>query len=314
MRISFYTVESNLTRDHGYGICAYNMIKAMQANGHNVPFNDPNAPVQLNFCQPPYFERHMRPTQTSIAVVPWESTKVPEQWMSGLRKSYAVLATSTWVKNIYEANGIERVGIYKHGIEDIWTPKLRRPEGPLTFLHDGCAARKGSLQALQAFKKAFGGSKDVQLILKGMKHNIAGEENVRVINDNYSLTQLVELYHDAHVFIGNSYGEGFGLPGLQGLATGMPSIITKEWAEYGHYVQLGLDSTYIESPWQDTHPGQVVEPDFDQLVDMMRFAYENYDGLATMHYNQARLVHGEFDWNRLTKNMLEELGFDNEER
>lgn len=56
--------------------------------------------------------------------------------------------------------------------------------------------------------------------------------NIKAINEDYSVEQLVALYHSHDVLIYPSWGEGFGFIPLQALATGMPTICTYDWAQY----------------------------------------------------------------------------------
>jgi len=317
MEISFYTHALNLQRRNGYGVAGFNVVTSLQRLGHKVPFNSPKSPVQLNMCQPSFFADFIdRPDQYSIGYAPWESTLLPEDWADILNDCQEAWTTSEWCKEIFEENGVKSVKVYKHGVDPVFVPKKRQrePFKPFTFLHHGePAVRKGGQLAYDAFKAAFGyNNKDVQLIIKANETNTVRQRrntmlvdlpgNVKVVRNLIDDDVLVELYHDSHAMVYPSAGEGLGLIPLQALATGMPVICTAKWADYASYLgDLAVDSKYQLSPWPKEHPGYVCQPDKDDLVDKMRYTYNNYDSLATRFHKQAFNVHKEYDWDSLTR-------------
>ncbi len=98
-------------------------------------------------------------------------------------------------------------------------------------------------------------------------------------------------------------GEGFGLIPLQALATGMPTIQTSTWAPYNRFVipELNVGDSQVESPWPYEHPGDVLEPQYNDLVHAYRYAYENFAEVADKAYYQADQVHKEYDWDYLVE-------------
>lgn len=325
MDISFYCSEGDLNLNGGYGIASYNIITSLQKLGHKVPFNSNKSPVQLFFSFPSFYSDFIRPNQHKIHLLVWESTEFQEGWAEILSEVDEIWTASDWCKQIVEAQGFKVSLVYPHGITPEWKPIKRKPQNKLRFLHDGePAVRKGGQLAFDAFKAAFGDNDDVELTIKAKRNSsirvydrnksIIGipDGNVRIMTEVLDSKKMPGLYHGHHVLVCPSYGEGFGLPALQGLATGMPTIATREWAHYKNYLgDLGVSSKYINSPWPMVHPGQVVEPDFDDLVDKYRFAYDNYDTLSSSYFDQSFMIHESYDWLNLTeksfKNILEQF-------
>lgn len=309
MEISYFTAMGNFNPIHGFAIAGMGIVLGLQSNGVAVPFNSPTSPMQLNFSQPLFYERHIRPEQHSIGLTVWESTKVPEDWSRGLNKVSEIWTASHWNRRILEDNGYKVTKVFPHGVSPEFTPHRRTRGNTLRFLHDGADAyRKGAEQAYGAFRAAFGDRTDVELVFKAKRSEhvtVQPASNVKVICEQYSLSQMVDLYHNSDVMICNSYGEGFGLPGLQALASGMPTIITQEWCEYADFSpELLLDSEYINSPWIDIHPGQVCQPNFDNLVSAMQQCDQHIERLSDTYYGRASKVHASYDWTRLTKQAL----------
>lgn len=329
MRVSFYTVRNNLKVDNGYGYAGHNIRTSLERLGHSVEFHDENADVQIDFCQPTLYSHF--PSQYKIGYTPWESSALPEGWKEGFSSVDEVWTTSQKCKEWYENAGISRpIHVFEHGIEQIWSKKHRKSKKRVKFLHVGePAPRKGGQMALEAFTRAFGGQDDVHLTIKsngfnstriyastvnrggprsiiGLPHQVY--KNVTVIEDSLDLDELVELYHSHHALVYPSWGEGFGLIPLQGLATGMPTICTGAWAPYERFLgKLNLNSRIADSKWSDIHPGKMYEPNMDHLVELYRYIYENYEELSQSFYDNSDRVHSEYNWDTLTENAFKHL-------
>lgn len=316
MDISFYCAEGDRHLNGGYGVASYGITTSLQKLGHSVYLNSRKPPIQFFFSFPSFYSDFIVPEQHKIHLLVWESTEFPEGWQEILEEVDEIWTASDWCKQMVEANGFKVSNVYPHGITREWKPVKRKPQDKLRFLHDGePAVRKGGQLAFDAFKAAFGDKDDVELTIKAKRSSfirkydtygsIIGvpDGNVKITTSILDIEQMPGLYHGHHVMVCPSFGEGFGLPALQGLATGMPTIATSEWAHYRNYLgDLGVSSQYVDSPWPMVHPGKMIKPDFDDLVDKYRFAYDNYDTLSSKYFNQAFEIHEEYDWLKLTEN------------
>lgn len=294
-------------RHVGYGEVKYHLTKTLQElNYLIVPYGE--ADVNLWFCWP----RNNRPEDPGyhIAYLPWESTILQDGWVDKLNAMDEVWTPSPIIARWFEDLGVQPVRVFEHGVGPEWSRVYRENTGPLKFFHHGGDAyRKGGAQCVQAFNAAFPNDNDVQLVMKMYGHgwNIPEIGRMKIINNKYTLPDLIKLYHDQHIMVCNSYGEGFGLPALQGMATGMPLICTRDWAPYKRFIDLPVRASLIDSPWPEPHPGKVWEPNFDELVDRMRYAKDNFDVLAHNAYDKALDVHAEYDWKNVTLRIFEEL-------
>lgn len=309
MKISYYTTKQNLDITTGYGHAGFKVVTSLQALGHQVPFDDETAPVQISFCSPQYYKFY--PGQYRIGFTPWESTELPAGWLDSMNKCDEVWATSEWTANVYKNAGVKPpIFVYEHGVDDIWQPVDRKPSGKVRFLHVGePALRKGGQMTLDAFRAAFGDRRDVHLTFKTYNQHRLGAwtkdkitlpdlayKNVSVVSRTVNPKELVDLYGQNDIMVYPSYGEGFGLIPLQALATGMPTICTDDWAPYRKYLgELSINGRYDRSPWL-VHPGNVYFPNYDMLIDTMRFAAENVDYLRDKFMAQAPEVIDEYNW------------------
>lgn len=318
MRISFNTTPGNLNLNTGYGVAGFNVVRALQNLGHTVNFKDAGAPVEIAFCQPD-FSSWSNDDAYHIQYTPWESTELKPGWLEAFNEnSDEVWTTSPLIKEWYKEAGVEKpLYVYQHGIDPDWTPRRRRLSDPLRILHIGePAPRKGGQMAYEAFLEVFGGREDVSLTIKAwnrsnVRHykgqNIVGlphevNKNVTTIFNDYNTAEMVFLMHRHHALVYPSFGEGFGFIPLEGMATGIPTIVPSSWAPYHHFIlpELDLKSTLVDSPWPDTHPGKMYEPDYNDLLDRLRMLEEDYDRLAGRAYATAFKVAKAYTWEQVT--------------
>jgi len=324
MDISFSTPVINLKNNNGYGYAGLHIVNSLKELGHNVPFQSPHAPVQLNFSQPHFFKMHRG--QYQISYTPWESTVIPETWKENLKFVDEIWTTSDWCANVFEDNGYKNVRVFPHGIEDIWKPRRRRPSDVLKFLHLGePAPRKAGQMVVDAFVNLFKNDPRYSLTIKGYKtnttriynnyidKNIIGlpndiYNNIKIITDDMNISQLVNLYYEHDVLVYPSYGEGFGFIPLQALASGMPTICTDGWAHYDKYLgPLKLKSELIDSPWPFPHEGKVFEPNYQHLLELMRDVAINFAAYSGYYYAQSTKIHEDYSWLQLTNNAFDHI-------
>lgn len=310
--------------NNGYGHAGIKIVDSLKELGHSVGFQSPKTSVQLNFSQPDYFKLHRN--QYQISYTPWESTVVPERWRESLNLIDEIWTTSDWCANVFEDNGYKDVRVFPHGIDPIWSPRRRREDDVIKFLHVGePALRKAGQMVVDAFTNLFGNDPRYSLTLKVYKHNttriynnyidknILGlpnvlYNNIYIIDKDMTTEELVKLYHDHDVLVYPSYGEGFGFIPLQALATGMPTICTSGWAHYENYLgPLKLNSELIDSPWPFPHEGKVFEPNYQHLLELMRDVSINFKAYSGYYYAQSTKIHEDYNWLQLTNNAFDHI-------
>lgn len=326
MRISHGSRVTNINDTNGYGYATTRMIESLTRLGHQITQNDPDAPVEMWFDQPHHWkwqeDKLINKTPTSysyshqyrIGYHPWESTKLKDDWVERMNQCDEIWTPSPVIAQWYAEDGVKPpIYVYEHGVDKIWAPKKRNTDdGVIKFLHcGGEAARKRLDRTMQAFRVAFADRQDVKLTLKMISPgwNVPIQGKITVLNEKLSLNEMVNLYHDHHIYLYPSHGEGFGLTPLQAMATGMPTITLPAWAPYHKYLDpnLSVPSQLKNSPWGETHPGKMFRPDFDIMVDMMRYAADNYEKVQAFAHSQVPAIQKHYDWDRLTKESFDNL-------
>ena len=318
---------------YGYNhICKH--FSQFQHDGETlkVTKNDPRSPIQMFYMEPERYNqsdmtdlrepgfKKFYDHQYKIQGTHLEATRVWSHWIDAMNA-----VDEIWVGNYFARDAVLNSGIttptyvFEHGIDDMWTPKLRGQGSKVRFLHvDSGSPRKRADLVQDAFVKLFGYRDDVELTLKYHENesysvlDLFGRDviksNINKIYQTLSQDQMVELFHDHDVLVYPSEGEGFGFIPLQALATGMPVVSTSRWCSYDKYFKDNI----IESKLgKTTHTGydhgEVVLADFESLMHQMKNAFDNINSQSEFFYKQARSVYEEYNWQNRSNLMLNSL-------
>lgn len=258
--------------------------------------------------------------QTPSIVTMWEATNLPEAMREGLHNFERVIVPSQQNVELFSQYH-DDVSLMPLGIDpELWrfTPRTM-PTTSFRFLIGGSGPRKGGDLARKAFRLAFPRDHVEQgpmpvLVLKSPKgDDVFGGPGYEVVSGRLSAEDEVALYESAHCYLQPSRGEGFGLQPLQAIAQGCPTILT---GAHGHagYAHLGmqLDSTLVPAAYFIYgDAGQWWEPDLDQLVELMRWTYENYETACQQAAHASQEATTQWTWSRTVDRFLDILGEDN---
>lgn len=318
MKISFTgPAFRNMDRGVGYGEASWNIYNSFKKLKIDVEIEAKQADIEICFADPKNYNFN-DPLSYKICYTAWESTDISPTYKATMEKADEIWATSDWVANVYrEAFPNKKVFVYKHGINDIWIPKLRKaPHDQFTFLHIGEPySRKDGQLVVDSFIELFGNDPKYKLVLKCTKMNTTkvkvGQgylvnpasvyDNIVEINTMLSPNEMVELYNLCDVFVYPSWGEGFGFQPLQAEASGMPSISTDGWADYADYITFPVKARWHSSPWPDIHQGMMMKPEKEDLKRQMLSSVKNYKEAAAQSFKNANILQHKYDWLEVTK-------------
>ena len=313
----------------GYSYGYHNIVKyfnrfVYKGEQLEVVHNDPAAQVQMFYMEPEWhhpvtghdfrskgFKKHFD-HQYKINGTYLEATKVWDWWIPTMKTFDEI-----WVGNKFSAQAIANSGIetptyvFQLGVDKMWTKKRRGKNSKIRLLHvDSDSPRKRADLVEKAFLTLFDGNPNVELTLKHHGNgNSAGysvmdlfkeeKTNIRRIFQTFSQEEMVKLYHDHDILVYPSEGEGFGLIPLQALVTGMPVISTGVWCDYENYLNGNvIESTMGKTQHTGYHTGDVILPDFDSLVELMKNTVENIDAQSKLFYDRADKIAQRYDWDR----------------
>jgi hypothetical protein len=196
-----------------------------------------------------------------------------------------------------------------------WTPTQRKEvtaQTPFTFLTAGNGMhRKGFDIVCKAFAAA--SIPGAQLIVKCNPADEIWElkakyPDVIFLQERLKAADEKALYEMAHVYVGLSRGEGFGLQPLQAIHQGLPTIASLssghlEYKELFYQVPTTVeDANY--GIWG--YCGRWWEPDLEAATDAMREMWTNYVSVQYEAYHQACRLHdvAYWTWERVANDIL----------
>lgn len=259
-----------------------------------------DSPYKLVLANPYNYPK--KPGDKIIWVSTFEADRLPNEFIGPANEGIAVIVPAEWVKKVFINSGVT-VPIYvcPEGITDrtVWHPST----DPFMFLHlDSTSAynRKGTDLVLQAFINVFGNMQDkVELVMKGRDHQQTWTHphlgNVVWIYENYSPKQMEVLWSNTNCFVFPSRGEGFGLPPLEAMGHGIPTILTngsamQSFARLGIPIRVAHKTQALYDKLSEY--GEWEEPDLLELQKMMEFVYYNY-----VDEKAEAEMHAEIIWN-----------------
>lgn len=194
----------------------------------------------------PTIQKRIKGYKKTVGFFTYETYSPPDNWVSILNKNDAIIVPSKFNYKILAHEKIEKPLYYLPHCLDM--DVYNRDVLPLyeynkyTFLFMGIfRERKGYKELIEAFLKEFSSEDNVQLVIKTdrierareyvekMKRQIGinkGFSSILFENKVFDEKQMPKYLKSVNCFVSATKGEGFGLPGLQCMALGIPVIIT----------------------------------------------------------------------------------------
>lgn len=330
MKVSLTGAFRNYTPTYGYGVAAHNIEMGLKKNEIDYDIAIRNADIEIFWGHPPYEFSDSR--SYKIGFTAWESTGFKKGWLASMAEADEIWTPASWLtKHFMESTG--KPGFtYPHGIDKEWKPfRHYRPEEnePFRFLHIGePQLRKNGQMVVDAFVSVFGNDPKYQLIMKSAGINTtriynkqsgsivctppAMYPNIIFIDSVLSKEQLIQLHSRSHALVYPTAGEGFGFHPLEALGAGLPTITTTDWCDYKEFVNIGIESGYSNSPWEDMHPGELFNPNIEDVKQAMIDMVENYEKYSKEAFKNSFDVHKKWSWdvvNNLASEKLKDIYF-----
>lgn len=259
------TWNSVVNRPLGYAVTSRQLMTALDARGTRISFRNaygdsdnasgspliddfllrdpPRNAVQIAFCQADAF-----PRVTGRRRVGWsmlEVTGLPREWVDGCNTMDEVWVAASFNIETFRASGVTvPIKAMPLGVDiDYFHPGIRsfRPTNRYTFLSVfEWGERKAPEVLLRAFAQEFGPREDVALLLSVFNRDPAVDVHAQIaamhlpksapivvmVNPEFKGEQMGSLYRSADCFVLPSRGEGWGMPVLEAMACGLPTIST----------------------------------------------------------------------------------------
>ena len=309
-----------------------NLVRNSAPNDINIWF--------LGFMEPKTIETKGRNVVWAI----FENDKLTPFYMNWLNRADLVWAPSAWARDIILAHGLPatKVMVVPEGVDtELYHPHCRpwnQAQLPTKFrflMLGKFEERKGYTQLLDAFVKAFGKNPKVELLIKGDYYidekrkgamlldfvESYNAPNIRLLTGVASQEDLFVIYNMADAFVFPSRAEGWGLPLIEAMATGLPAIATNYSGQtefLSHLEDLFLPVRHNLVPIQDPEIqrlspehhedlGRWAEADVDDLADKMQEMVRNYPQWRQKALKASAILRSRFTWANAAHLALESL-------
>ena len=270
--------------------------------------------------------------QMNLLYFAWEESMLPTTWIDQFNDHLdGAPVVSNFVKKVLIDNGVFLpISVIGDGFDHICRRRnleerssCQKKRG-FTFLHvSSCFPRKGVDLLLEAFAQRFCGDREVRLIIKTFPniHNTIHSQvadlqksrpdlpSIVIIDEDFSMDQMGELYRQCDALVAPSRGEGFGLPMAEAMWHGLPVITTAYGGQSDfctHETSWLIDFSF---QYAKTHMALFdsiwTEPDIvhlGQLMEEVRRAVP--EALKPKLEAAKRLIEKEFTWDRCAERLL----------
>lgn len=292
-----------------------------------------------------YYDNYDEPT---IGYNVWESTRQIDQFFKQWTKYLQLWVPTKWQKDCTIEQGCpeDRVKVVHEGVDgSIFFPEDTGIENfRFKFMIFGrWDYRKATTETIRAFLNTFKKNEPVDLILS--VDNPFPADNMKSTEERLSYYKFndrrikvlhfpkretyISLLKTGHCLLSCARSEGWGLPSIEAMACGTPTIISN----YGAQLEFGKDVAHLVNikghlPVKEVFlhrdenlEGTYCEPDFEHLGHVMRDVYENYQKYKVKALADSEFIRTEFSWEKavdtaldLIQNITEEEVKDHEKR
>jgi glycosyltransferase involved in cell wall biosynthesis len=262
-----------------------------------------------------------------------------EEW---LKDFDFIFSPSNWGKNCMVQYGLpeERIFVVPEGVDPfVFHPFGRsatKKDGPTRILMIGkYESRKGYAEALEAFRIAYQREQNMELWLKADWVNPQGSAMhpefialaqgytnlpVKLVSGLLNQAQMVDLYRQSDLFLFPSRCEGWGLPLIEAIASGLPAICCDFGGQSEFlsaipklHVSVPYELAPIECPvwhnWYQHADGNYgdwakISPETlaKKLVEAVRSPKTRAHGIAA-----AGIIRNRFSWERSADRLVQQL-------
>ena len=336
--VNVNTVQNEVT---GFGIHATNFFRMLEKVGKKRKFAKREGRCNITLLDiVSASHATTRLPYPSILYTVWESTEYPAEFMDKLKLYDQLWVPSLWQKacNINQGIPEEFIKVVPEGVDpDIFKPisaasfdQFDFPSsGTFDFLMVGkWEPRKSNIEICQAFIDAFPVSEyqNVRLYLscdtlfpcdqyKSTEERLIGYgiNDPRIIPVHFEdKSQYVRRLQNANVFVSCSRAEGWGLPIIEAMACGIPTIVA-DWSGSMEYSNSSLKVNVNElKPVKGIYgnwecPGEWGEPDYDHLRHVMKESYKHYQHYKNEALADSIRIRTEFSWEAAANKALDIL-------
>lgn len=271
----------------------------------------------------------------------FESTKLAPATVEWLASADLVFVPSAWGRNVLVANGIAEgcIEVVPEGVDPAkFHPLLRgsyatgQDDIYRVLVVSKYEERKGFPELLDGYARAFGNDGSAKLILKSdslymmplpgnaYENNLAelraqveqaGIGNATYLNGELSDDDLAHLYNACDVLLFPSRAEGWGLPLIEAIATGMP-VATTCCSGHSEFLapvrdKVGSIAHRMIPMGADGKQGEWAYADPDDIASTLVEMRANRAAYRRMALEASDVIRRDFSWRRAAERCVDVL-------
>lgn len=322
-----------------------NLIGYVEENDSKIvgSYPDTNYDLQISYTSMKNFPNYLVHGRRKYGIwcFEWSGKNIlPTGFAKNYKYCDKILSPSHYVKtDIFMTSGIpgSAIKVVPHGIDinqykkestiKLPTDKKYKILANIAQLH----LRKNIPGLLESYGRAFTNKDDVCLILKAKDKKPVSQfdislqdciKNFKIKYPNHAdikilsnfIEDMSELYRSVDAVYTMSHGEGFYMPGLEGLAAGKLSIAPNIGGQVDF---LNNDNSYLiksdvvpANPksmyWESKSGAMWINPDLDDAANQLKLSYKNYTEKNSYNESQKEKIWEKYSWETISKQIINE--------
>ena len=285
--------------------------------------------------RPHVWVRHQWPPRANppgkaqwIIMQPWEYSAIPQFYADIFTLAEEIWTPTHFSRNAFLSSGLDPAKV--HVVPNGTNPERFSPVGEslrlrttkrFKFLYvGGTIYRKGVDILLESYSRAFTSKDDVCLIIKDLGVNTlykgqTAQDLIRRFQNQEDMPeilylegelneeQMANLYRACDIFVSSYRGEGFSLPTLEAMSSGLPVIVTCGGAtddfvdeEVGWLIEAEKRSVKKVYGHQLDKEGFLLEPSRNHLQEILGKAYQSHAEIVRKGIKGALRVRKNWTW------------------
>ena len=305
----------------------------------DMDFN-PDVDIVLMDMDHEYFYEEYN-SKIKIAYTVWESTEIPKDFFDQLLKFDYLWVATEWHKKVVTEQGYpnHRVLVVNEGVSEEFFTEISEDskipddfnDGRFKFLFFGrWDYRKSVPEIIDSFLKAFPNNEPVDLILSAdnpysvdgmnsteerLSHYGFNDERIK-IKHFVDRKDYVSYLKKGDVMITCARSEGWNIPLIEAMAAGTP-VIYSNWGAQLEFAEGKGNPVKIEKElpaslgaklgFATDAPGLYSEPDYDDLINVLKDCYENYDTKKKKALEESNEIRENYNWKKIGRDGYKEL-------
>ena len=312
MKLAIYGSNA---RELGYGRMANEIRSAITRQGVEIiDYGDNAKASHVLFITHPSRPGGWYEGQSTTIFTMWETTELAFDHLTSLPFFEKILVPCEANREIF-SRVHENVSVVPLGCDyERYFPIKRTLSHPFTVITGGKGPRrKGFDMAYRVFNDfskwvSEQGYQKPRLIIKGDATLSRHHDDIIVVKETLTPEDEAKMYASAHVYLGLSRGEGWGMIPHQTIAQACPTILT-DAAGHAEFSKYGIPLSW--------HPVEAIneivgrsgnwwEPDEEEALEALKSVFSNYEFHSKRAMENADKIL-EFNWDRTATEILENL-------